>query len=44
MKHVLKNLPVHVSDEDVESMIKAADADLSGNISLVNFCFMIGYQ
>ena len=42
MKYVMKNLPVSVTDEEVEAMIKEVDGDGDGEIDLEEFKKMIG--
>ena len=43
MKFIMKNLPVKVSEEDVEAMIKEVDEDGNGEIDLDEFKSMIGF-
>ena len=42
MKFVLKNLPVKVTDEEVEEIIRAVDEDENGEINIEEFRMMIG--
>ena len=44
MKYVLKNLPVSVTDEEVEAMIREVDKDGDGEIDLEEFKKMIGLE
>ena len=44
LKFVLKNLPVTVSDGDIEDIINAVDPDGKGEIDLALFKTMIGYS
>ena len=44
IKFVLKNLPVTVSDGDIEDIINAVDPDGKGEIDLALFKTMIGYS
>ena len=42
MKHVLRHLPVNVSEKEVDDMIKEVDKDGNGEIDLDSFRRMIG--
>ena len=44
IKFVLKNLPVTVSDRDIEDIINAVDPDGKGEIGMELFKTMIGYS
>ena len=44
MKYVMKNLPVAVTDEEVEAMIREVDGDGDGEIDLKEFKKMIGLE
>ena len=39
--HIMKNLPVFVSDEDIEEMFNFADKDADGKLSYAEFQIMI---
>ena len=43
IKFILKNLPVKVSEEDIDTMIKEVDKDGNGEIDLKEFKSMIGF-
>ena len=36
-KHIMKNLPVFVTDEDIDEMFKFADKDADGKLSYQEF-------
>ena len=42
MKFVLKNLPVKLSDDEVEEMVSAVDKKQKGEINIQQFRTMIG--
>ena len=42
MKFVLKNLPVKVTEDEVEEIIRAVDEDENGEINIEEFRMMIG--
>ena len=42
MKFVLKNLPVRLTDDEVEAMLTAADENQQGEINIQQFRTMIG--
>ena len=43
MKFVLSNLPVKVSQEEIENMINIVDEDKNGEIDFDEFRTMIGF-
>ena len=43
IKFILKNLPVKVSEEDIDTMIKEVDKDGNGEIDLKEFKTIIGF-
>lgn len=44
MKFVLKNLPVKVTEDEVEAIIRAVDEDGDGGINIEEFGRMIGLE
>ena len=44
MKFVLKNLPVKVTEDEVEAIIRAVDEDGDGGINIEEFRRMIGLE
>ena len=42
LRYVLSNLPVKVSEEEINAMLEAGDTDKDGKISLQEFTEMIG--
>ena len=42
MRFVLKNLPVKVTDEEVEAMLTAVDENQKGEIDIQQFRVMLG--
>ena len=43
MRFVLKNLPVKVTDEEVEAMLTAVDENQKGEIDIQQFRVMLGF-
>ena len=39
----MKNLPVKVSEEDIDAMIRAVDTDGNGEVDIDEFKMMIGF-
>lgn len=42
IRFVMKNLPVKVPEEDIDAMIRAVDADGSGEVDIDEFRTMVG--
>lgn len=43
IKFVMKNLPVKVSEEEIDAMIEAVDEDGNGTVDIEEFKMMIGF-
>ena len=39
--HIMKNLPVHVEDADIDEMFRYADSDSDGQLSYSEFLVMV---
>ena len=44
MRFVLKNLPVKVTDDEVEAMLTAVDQNQKGEIDIQQFRVMLGFD
>ena len=44
MRFVLKNLPVKVTDDEVEAMLTAVDQNQKGEIDIQQFRVMLGFE
>ena len=43
IRFVMKNLPVKVSEEDIDAMIRTVDEDGNGEVDIDEFKTMIGF-